>query len=205
MAEPAYRRSLPDRGDGRTWPAQGEWTYDDYARLPDDGNRYEVIRGFLYVTPAPNYKHQFVVVKLIRSFDQFVSERELGVVLSAPFDILLPLGAASPVEPDLVFFRTGNTPEWGDRHFAGVPDLVVEVLSPSTRSRDRRTKLRAYQEAGVPEYWLVDPDLRTVLVYALQPGRGYIERCRGGVGERMTSSVLPGFELEVAGLFPRQG
>jgi Uma2 family endonuclease len=203
MAEPAYRANLPTRGDGRSWPLEGEWTYDDYARLPDDGNRYEVIRGVLYVTPAPNYKHQFVIMKLGRSFDEFLSERELGVVLTAPFDILLPREIASPVEPDLVVFRSGNVPDWGAKNFAGVPDLVVEVLSPGTRSRDRRVKLRAYEDAGVPEYWLVDPDLRSILVHGRGAGGGFVEQCRGGMGERVTSSVLPGFELEVARLFPR--
>jgi Uma2 family endonuclease len=203
MAEPAFRRNLPSWGDGHKWPAQGDWTYDDYARLPDDGNRYEVIHGVLYVTPLPNFKHQFVIVKLAASFEVFLAEHEVGIVLTAPFDILLPREIASPVEPDLVVFRTGNTPDWGAKNFAGVPDLVVEVLSPSTRSRDRRIKLRAYEEAGVPEYWLVDPDLRSILVYGREAGSGFVERCRGGVGERVTSSVLPGFELAVARLFPR--
>jgi Uma2 family endonuclease len=200
MTEPAYRLDLPET---ENWPRQGDWTYKDYLRLPDDGNRYEVIRGSLYVTPAPNFKHQFVVAKLCRSFDDFVSEGELGVVLTAPFDILLPAGIASPVEPDLVFFRVGNAPQWEDKNFQGVPDLVVEVLSPSTRGRDRRTKLKAYQDAGVPEYWMVDPDSRTVIVYVLKTGHGYVEACRGGIGERVRSAVLPGFEIAVAALFPR--
>lgn len=200
MTEPAYRLDLPAN---ESWPRQGDWTYEDYRRLPDDGNRYEVIRGSLYVTPAPNFKHQFVVVKLGRFFDHFVSEGELGVVLTAPFDILLPAGIASPVEPDLVFFRSGNVPHWEDKSFRGVPDLVLEVLSPSTRSRDRQVKLRAYQDAGIPEYWMVDPDYRTVVVYVLKTGRGYVELCHGGVGETVRSAALPGFEIAVADLFPR--
>jgi Uma2 family endonuclease len=203
MAEPAYPRSLPDREDGRNWPAQGQWTYEDYLRLPGDGNRYEVIRGVLYVTPAPAYLHQFSVVKLTRFFDEFVSDNELGVVLSAPFDIKLPFGIASPVQPDLVVFRSGNEPRWDDKNFKGIPDLVVEVLSRSTKSRDRRIKFEAYQDAGVPEYWMVDPDARTVMVYALK-GKRYTELCRGGEGEKVRSAVLAGFELAVAGLFPRR-
>ena len=199
MTEPAYRLVLPE---SEAWPAQGEWTYEDYLRLPEDGNRYEVIRGVLYVTPAPNFDHQFVVLKLGRSFDEFASERELGIVLTAPFDVLLPFGITSPVEPDLLFFRTGNTPRRGDKNFEGVPDLVVEVLSPSTRSRDRRTKLQAYQDAGVPEYWMADPDTQRIAVHVLRGGR-YVELCRGGIGERVRSSVLPGFEVAVAELFPR--
>lgn len=66
MAQPAYPLDLPEEQDGERWPAQGEWTYEDYARLPDDGRRYEVIRGYLYVSPAPTYEHQYAVVQLSR-------------------------------------------------------------------------------------------------------------------------------------------
>jgi Uma2 family endonuclease len=200
MTEPAYRLDLPET---ETWPRQGDWTYEDYLRLPDDGNRYEVIRGALYVTPAPNFKHQFSVVKLVSALDGFVSKGELGVVLAAPFDVLLPVGIASPVEPDVLFFRTGNAPQENDKNFQGVPDLIAEVLSPRTRSLDRKVKLQAYQEAGIPEYWIVDPNARAVEVHVLENGR-YVELCRGGVGDKVRSVVLPGFELEVAGLFPRR-
>jgi Uma2 family endonuclease len=200
MTEPAYRLDLPET---ETWPRQGDWTYEDYLRLPDDGNRYEVIRGALYVTPAPNFKHQFSVVKLVSALDGFVSKGELGVVLAAPFDVLLPVGIASPVEPDVMFFRTGNAPQEDDKNFQGVPDLIAEVLSPRTRSLDRKVKLQAYQEAGIPEYWIVDPSARAVEVHVLENGR-YVELCRGGVGDKARSAVLPGFEVKVAGLFPRR-
>ena len=114
-----------------------------------------------------------------------------------------PFGIGTPVQPDVVFFRKANEPDWEEQSFDGVPDLVAEVLSPRTRSRDRKVKLQAYQDAGVPEYWMADPSSRTVEVHVLRDGR-YIEHCRGGIGERVRSAVLPGFELEVAGLFPRR-
>jgi Uma2 family endonuclease len=199
MTEPAYRLDLPET---ESWPRQGDWTYEDYLRLPDDGNRYEVIRGNLYVTPAPRLKHQFSVAELSLRLGGFARENELGRVLWAPLDVNLPFGIATPVQPDIVFFRSANEPNWEKQSFDGVPDLVVEVLSPSTRSRDRRIKLRAYQDAGVPEYWMADPDARAVVVHVLQGGR-YVELCRGGVGERVRSAVLPGFEIAVADLFPR--
>ena len=78
----------------------------------------------------------------------------------------------------------------GDKNFQGVPDLVVEVLSRSTRSRDRRIKFEAYRDAGIPEYWMVDPDARTVVVYVLK-GKEFVELCRGGAGEAVRSAVLP--------------
>ncbi len=201
MSEPAYRLVLPD---DETWPRQGDWTYEDYLRLPDDGNRYEVIRGALYVTPAPKLKHQFSVSEFSLRLGWLVRENGLGRVLWAPLDVKLPAGIASPVQPDVVFFRTGNEPRWESGFFEGAPDLILEVLSPSTRSRDRKVKLLAYQDAGVPEYWMADPDARRVVVYVLRDGK-YAEHCRGGIGERVWSSVIPGFEVEVASLFPPQG
>jgi Uma2 family endonuclease len=200
MAKPAHRWNLPE---SESWPRQGDWTYEDYRRLPDDGNRYEVIRGSLYVTAAPYLKHQFAVAELSIRLGGFVREKGLGRVLWAPIDVRLPSGIASPVQPDIVFFGVGNEPRWDLGYFEGVPDLVVEVLSPSTRSRDRRIKLQAYQDAGIPEYWMVDPDSRSVAVHALKGGPRYIEICRSGAGETVRSVVLPGFEIAVADLFPR--
>jgi Uma2 family endonuclease len=199
MTEPAY--VLPRQDDGQSWPLQGDWTYEDYLRLPDDGQRYEVIRGFLYVTAAPTYKHQYVAGRFNRQVDAFVEDHRLGVVLMAPFDILLPFGIGTPVEPDVVFFRAGNEPHWEAKNFQGVPDLVAEVLSPKTRHRDQKVKLEAYRDAGVPEYWMLDPDARRVVVLALRE-RTYTELCRGGIGEEVWSSVLPGFRLKVVSLFP---
>jgi Uma2 family endonuclease len=210
MAEPArwiYQAnelkelSLPEREDAKPWPAQGEWTYEDYLLLPDDGRRYEVIHGALYVTPAPDYDHQRSGGELYFSLSSFVRRENLGLVLFAPFDVKLPEGISSPVEPDILFFRTGNLPQRGDKSFTGVPDLVAEVLSPGTRHRDRTVKFNAYQEAGVPEYWMVDPDARTVEVYVLKDGR-YAELCRGGVGDVVGSVAVQGFKLKVADLFP---
>jgi len=136
MSEPAYPLASPETG--RAWPVQGNWTYEDYLRLPDDGRRYEVIRGHLYVAPAPTFDHQYAVWQLSRLLGNFVVEKGLGILLPAPFDLRLPGGLASPVQPDLIFLRLGNQPRPGDRSFEGVPDLVIEVLSPATRNLDRR-------------------------------------------------------------------
>jgi Uma2 family endonuclease len=134
---------------------------------------------------------------------EWVRKHRLGVVLGVPFDIRLPKQIGDPVEPDLVFFRRGNQPRPGDPYFQGVPDLIVEVLSPSTRHRDRGIKLEAYRDAGVPEYWLVDSKARTVVVQVLSEDRSrYTELCHGGVGETVTSAVLPGLQVEVEDLFP---
>lgn len=186
----------------RSWPAPGRWTYEDYLRLPDDGRRYEVIRGHLYVTPAPVYTHQFAVTQLARLLCNRAAERDLGVLLVAPFDIRLPDGIADPVQPDLVFFLAGHEPRDGDKNFQGSPDLVIEVLSPGTSRRDRTIKLDSYRDARVPEAWPVDPRTRTIVLYGLTEDGRYAERSRGGAGALVTSDVLAGFALPVEAIFP---
>jgi Uma2 family endonuclease len=201
MSEPAYPLAFPEE-NGSSWPVQGRWTYADYLRLPDDGQRYEVIRGHLFVTATPTFEHQFTVLRLGSLLDRFVFAGGLGVVLAAPFDIRLPDRIADPVEPDIVVFKNGNLPRQGEAYFQGVPDLVVEVLSPSTRRRDRTIKLDAFRDAGVPEYWLVDPKTRTVVVYSLsEDRRSYVELNRSGAGGEAASGVLSGLRITVAEIF----
>jgi Uma2 family endonuclease len=203
MGEPAKSLAFPLEDDDRSWPVQGQWTYADYARLPDDGCRYEVIRGHLYVTPAPNFDHQYAVTRFSWLLTQFGVETGLGFALAAPFDILLPDGIASPIEPDIVFFRTGNQPRSGDPNFQGVPDLVIEVESPKTRKRDRTVKQDAYRDAGVPEYWRASPRTRTVTVLVLSEDRTrYVELGCFGPGDMIRSSILPGLAIAVNSLFP---
>ena len=204
MAEPARSPALPAALDGHAWPDQGEWTYEDYLRLPDDGNRYEVIRGNLYVTAAPYLLHQYVSSQLHLLVGYFVRETRSGVLLTAPLDVRLPQRIGDPVQPDLVFLRTGNQPRWEtDPSFNGSPDLAIEVLSRSTARRDRTIKKDAYREAGIREYWLVDPWRRTVEIYILsEDGCRYDELCRGGEGETVRSAVLSGLEVRVRDLFP---
>jgi Uma2 family endonuclease len=203
MAKPAPL-VFPWNDDEPMWPEQGKWTYDDYARLPDDGRRYEVIRGNLYVTPAPVFDHQYAVLQISRRLANFGEESGLGFPLGAPFDVLLPDRIASPVQPDIVFFLAGNEPRSGDKNFHGVPDLVIEVESPSTRKRDRTIKRDAYREAGIPEFWRVGFSPRAVTVLALSEDRAqYFELGCYRSGETIRSVVLPSLVIPVDGLFPR--
>jgi Uma2 family endonuclease len=203
MAQPAPRpHVLPER-EGGPWPAPGKWTYEDYRRLPDDGRRYEVIRGYLYVSPAPSIIHQRALSRLNRVLDRFVLDHNLGEVLFAPVDILLPEGIAAPVQPDLVFIRAGQEPEEQAQNFQGVQDLVVEVLSPGTRRYDLGTKLGAYLEAGIPEVWFADPSAATIRVHGLSEDRKrYLELSHGGRGESVASRALPGLRIAVSEIFP---
>jgi Uma2 family endonuclease len=204
MAEPARSPALPAALDGHAWPVQGDWTYEDYLRLPDDGNRYEVIRGNLYVTAVPYLLHQYVISQLLLSVGHFVREKQLGVLLTAPLDVRLPQRIGDPVQPDFVFLRTGNQPRWEtDQIFDGAPDIAIEVLSRITARRDRTIKKDAYRDAGIREYWLVDSWKRTVEIYSLSSdGRRYDELSRGGEGETVRSALLSGLEVRVGALFP---
>lgn len=202
MSEPAYPLTFPESG-GPSWPAQGSWTYEDYLRLPEDGRRYEVIRGFLYVTPAPSYDHQYVVSQIVTLFNLSMRQNRLGVALAAPFDIRLPGGIGNPVQPDVVVILRERQPRSGSQRFDGVPDLVVEVLSPGNWRFDRTTKLTAYRDARVPEVWLVNPVTRTVEVFSLSVKRPeYLLRESRGAGEAVGSAILADLRIEVAELFP---
>lgn len=186
----------------RPWPPQGRWTYDDFLRLPDDGRRYEIIEGVLYVANAPSYEHQFTVGELLGELRAFVKARQLGVVLTAPFEVHLPGGIANPVQPDVLFIAAERQPRLGDQIFEGAPDLIVEVMSPGSVRLDRFVKFGAYERAGVREYWLADTKTRTVEVYSLPVnGAEYVLLGQFGPGEKFQSSALAGLEIAVAGLF----
>jgi Uma2 family endonuclease len=195
MASAALLRDDP-------FPPQGQWTWEDYLRLPDDGNRYEIVEGVLYMSPAPSFDHQYALFELARLLGNYTREHRLGLVLVAPFDVRLFVGA-DPVQPDLLFFRPGNLPAAGSAFFQGIPDLIVEVVSPGSTRLDQYIKFGAYEKAKVPEYWLVDPRGRMVTVFSLDPAKGeYQEISRAVAGDQLTSPTFPGFVLPVAGLFP---
>lgn len=142
------------------------WSYDEFARLPShDGNRYEIIAGELHVTPAPRTPHQGVLTRLVSLLHGFVEAHDLGWVLPGPVDVLFAEG--DYLEPDLVFVRRERRGIISERGIEGAPDLVVEILSPSTEARDRGIKRDRYLHYGVPEYWIVDPDAKRIEIHRL--------------------------------------
>jgi Uma2 family endonuclease len=149
-----------------TQPAVREWTYAEFARLPDDGNRYEVIAGELEVTPSPRPKHQDLVGALAELLRPFVRRHRLGKIYPGPIDVLFAEG--DYLVPDLVFVRREQLGTVTDRGVESAPDLVVEVLSRSTAVRDRGVKRERYAHYGVSEYWIIDLDRRRVEVYRLR-------------------------------------
>lgn len=149
----------------------GPLTYADLQRFPDDGLRYEIVDGVLLVTPAPNTAHQTCVMNLLVLLASAVPA-ELRV-LPAPFDWLIDDNTC--VEPDILVFRRADV---GPQRLDRAPVLAVEVLSPGTARRDRGVKLHAYEDAGLPWYWLVDPDEPRLTALELVEGR-FVERASG--------------------------
>lgn len=179
----------------QAWPPQGQWTYQDYARLPADGWRYEVIEGELYMNPAPRPRHQETVINIATLMSLFVSARRIGKVYTSPIDVILP-GLATPVQPDILFIAAGRLEMVKEAFIEGPPDLIIEVLSPSNWLDDRRTKFRVYALAGVREYWIVDADRCQIEVFQLE-GQRYAQVGRYEAGERVSSAVMAGFSLAV--------
>lgn len=148
-----------------TQPAVRRWTYDEFARLPEDGSRHEIIGGDLYVTPSPRPAHQEIVARLTEILRPFVRTHHLGRVLPGPIDVLFAAG--DYLEPDLAFVRQERRGIITPRGIEAAPDLVIEVVSGSTARRDRGIKRERYAWFGVAEYWIIDADAGHVEVYRM--------------------------------------
>jgi Uma2 family endonuclease len=149
-------------------PPQGQWTYEDYAALPDDGNRYEVLHGVLYMTPSPDRWHQEASGAIFYHLYVAVHLAGLGKVYSGPFDVMLD--SKNTFQPDILVVFNEHLDRIAKDGVVGAPDLAVEIASPSTARIDLSEKLYAYASAGVPEYWVVNPGSRTVEVFVLRHG-----------------------------------
>jgi len=142
----------------------GAWTYQDLFALPDDGTRYEIIEGELYEMPSPNLHHATVIANIITMLVPLI-DRLSGRWFTAPLDVFFQ--GADPVQPDILVIL----PDWHGRLTLrgpeGPPDLLIEVLSPSNRGHDLLTKRTLYARAGVREYWIADPEARTLAIFTL--------------------------------------
>ena len=172
-------------------------TYEDYASLPDD-ERCELIDGELIPMLSPKEIHQAVSGTLFMSVCMFVRIMGLGRIYFAPFDVIL--SATNVVQPDLFFISNARSHIITEDNIRGAPDLVVEILSPSTAGCDRTTKRNLYARHGVMEYWLIDPYAKTVTVLILG-ANGYNTHAVYGKGDILTSPTLAGFSLNLSDLF----
>ena len=172
-------------------------TYDDYAKTPED-ERYELIDGVLIMVGSPNREHQTIQVEIGWRVVTFVKDGDLGWVFNPPFDVLLT--DHDVVQPDLIFVSRERERVITDANIQGAPDLVVEILSPSSATRDRRDKFDLYARHGVAEYWLISPEARIVRVFVLRDGV-FDEVGRYGENDTLTSATLEGLEIDLSEVF----
>lgn len=168
------------------------WTYDQMvAELPETNLPVELWDGEIVMSPTPTPNHQRIVLRLTEELNAFVRARQSGEIFVSPLDVVL-----SPhrvVQPDIFFIATDNRDAVQDR-VRGVPDLAVEVISPGTWRRDRVEKKALYEQVGVSEYWIVDPESRSIEVFVLAEG-SYKLHCRAADAEIAASKLLSGFEI----------
>ena len=168
------------------------WTYAEYARLPDDGNRYEVIDGEVCVTPAPGIPHQRVAANLFVLLREYVTAHGIGEMI---WDVDVLVVSGQFLRPDMVLVPPDA--ELSDRGVESAPALVIEVLSPHSKRIDRVKKPPRYRDFGVPEYWIVDPDAARIECFVLRDGR-YGDPVVPRVG--LLESAVCG-ALDVSGVF----
>src|SRR5713226_8174889 len=179
-------------------PPQGSWTYNDYAALPDDGHRYEIVNGVLIMAPAPSPGHQDIVGEIFAYLRTHVKLAGLGRVFPGPLDV--ELGPKNVYQPDVVVVLNAHLDRVAEKKIIGAPDLVVEIASPSTAAVDRTAKYDVYAHAGVTEYWIVKPERKTVEIFLLD-NRNYRSLGIFSGQQTLPSQVVPGLPVRVEQFF----
>ncbi len=172
------------------------WTYEDYLKLDDD-KRYEVIKGRLEEMPSPTPWHQRILKTMLLIFENWVKGK--GEIFPSPIDIVLSGDVV--LQPDIVYISKERLGIIGDKAIMGAPDLVVEIVSPSTTRRDTVVKKRIYEEFGVKEYWVVYPDEKAIEVWVLGEGGKYELYSFAEKEGKVKSKVLEGLEVDLKEVF----
>ncbi|HLH56063.1 MAG TPA: Uma2 family endonuclease [Verrucomicrobiae bacterium] len=168
------------------------WTHDEMlAELPETAQPFELWDGEIVKSPSPHPNHQRIVLRFCERLSRFVAGRKLGEVFVSPLDVVL--SPRRVVQPD-VFFISHRRKDIVKDYIRGVPDLAVEIISEGTWERDRVAKRSLYEQFRLPEYWIVDPESRTIEVFALVGG-SYQVHSRGQGKEQVSSRLLKGFKL----------
>jgi len=181
-------------------PAHLQVTWPDLQKLPDDGKRHELIEGEHYVWTSPNIKHQGVLGNIAFLVGAFLKEHRLGRLLPARLDVVL--SPIDVVEPDLLYVGNERSTIFTEDNVQGMPDLLIEIVSDTTRRMDEIVKLRLYERFGVREYWVVDPILDTVKVYRwVDLVFTKVAELSAAAGDLLTTPLLPGLEISLPTIF----
>ncbi|MGH2389988.1 MAG: Uma2 family endonuclease [Chloroflexota bacterium] len=190
---------LPTDAPTVAGPPQGQWNHALWEALPADGNRYEVIAGVLYMSTAPSFFHQWIVLRLVQLVGTPAMQRGLAIPFFSPIGVLMP--GCDPVQPDFGLIRAANRDIIRDRRVRGIPDLLAEILSPNNRAYDEQVKLEAYARAGLPEYAIIDPQARTFRHYRLESAGRYEDPVIYNGDDSVRFDCLPTVEFRVSDLF----
>jgi Uma2 family endonuclease len=174
------------------------FTYADYLNLPDDGKRYEIIDGELYMVPAPTLDHQRAAGTFHAIIWHFLEENPIGEVFPAPTDVIF--SELSVVQPDVVFVSKEKSDILTRENIQGSPSLVIEVLSPGTERRDRTEKLETYARYGVQEYWMASEENETVEVWRRKGNKLEFHVLHDRT-QTLTTPLLPGLEIPLTKIF----
>jgi Uma2 family endonuclease len=173
------------------------YTYEDYAKTPDDV-RYQLIGGELILSPSPTFYHQRISAAIFAELRGWAVSNRSGEVVCAPMDVYFT--ETDTVQPDILFISTERMHIVEDRYVRGAPDLVVEILSPSTLRLDLGAKMELYAQHGVPHYWIADPDTRTARMLRLEAG-AYVEAASFTENDILTSDAFPGLRVDLREVF----
>ncbi len=179
-------------------PEQGDWTYEAYAALTDDGKCYEIMQGVLVMSPAPDLPHQDVVGEIFAYLRERVKLKRLGLVFPSPVDVVL--SPHNVFQPDVVVLLKEHLAQATGKHIVGAPDLVVEIISPASKLYDRVNKHMIYEQACIPEYWLVNVKKRTVELFSLQNSKYHSLGVFKGE-QTLPSRIVPQLTVTVARFF----
>ncbi len=185
--------------------ARRKLTYEDYCQIPDDGQRHEIIEGEHHVSPAPHLDHQALSGNLVEVLRPFVRRHQLGRLYYAPVDVVL--SSNDIVQPDILFISAARLAILTKANVQGAPDLVIEILSPSTRHLDETLKRKRYHQLGVHEYWIFDPRRKSVRIFRRGQGAGFGAplELTAAAGQILTTPLLPGLEIALHEMFICQG
>lgn len=180
-------------------PPQGAWTAADWEKLSEDGNRYEIIEGHLYMSKSPSGFHQWIIMNFHDEVGAPARKSGLAFPYFAPMGVFMP--GCDPVQPDYLIVLASHAEIIRERRIYGVPDLIVEVISPGSVDYDEGVKLQAYANAGVPEYVVINPASRTLTHYRLAEIGRYDKLGSYAEADRVTFTCLPAITLHVGSLF----
>ena len=181
--------------------ASRPWRYADLVALPEDHLRHELIDGEHIVTPSPAIPHQVILWNLTELLAPYLRANPIGTALAGPVDVKFSLFTV--LVPDLVYFTADRFARVvNEKHAIAAPDLVVEILSPGTRRRDRGRKRAVYDREGVQEYWIVDPEAQSITALRRpHAGGGLTDVTTAAAADVLASPLFPGLRISLREVF----